>query len=68
MYALNSCISNIYTSFLCFIGPIFIVDQLNEIRKATLSRVICDNGDHITHIQPESLKLPMSYVIRMTSR
>ncbi|GAU93878.1 hypothetical protein RvY_05745 [Ramazzottius varieornatus] len=32
--------------------------QLEEIRKITLSRLICDNGDNITTIQPRGFLLP----------
>ncbi|KAI5643980.1 peroxidase domain-containing protein [Phthorimaea operculella] len=28
-------------------------EQLREIRKASISRFMCDNGDTVTHIQPE---------------
>ncbi|XP_012238866.1 peroxidase isoform X2 [Bombus impatiens] len=29
----------------------FTIEQLNEIRKASISRLFCDNGDHITSMQ-----------------
>ncbi|XP_031834050.1 peroxidase isoform X2 [Nomia melanderi] len=29
----------------------FTIEQLNEIRKASISRLFCDNGDHITEMQ-----------------
>ena len=32
----------------------FTTDQRNQIEATTLSRVICDNGDDITTIQPDS--------------
>ncbi|KAI5643978.1 peroxidase domain-containing protein [Phthorimaea operculella] len=32
----------------------FTFEQLHEIRKASMSRVMCDNGDTVTHIQPVS--------------
>lgn len=29
----------------------FTIEQLNEIRKSSISRLFCDNGDQITHMQ-----------------
>ncbi|XP_076249347.1 peroxidase [Calliopsis andreniformis] len=29
----------------------FTLEQLNEIRKSSFARLLCDNGDHITHMQ-----------------
>ncbi|XP_047099678.1 peroxidase-like [Schistocerca piceifrons] len=34
----------------------FSEDQLNEIKKVTMSRIICDNSDNITRIQTNSFK------------
>lgn len=39
--------------FLNFLG---ISDQLNEIRKTTLARVLCDNGDAMDAIQQLSMQ------------
>ena len=33
----------------------FTIDQLNEIRKSTMARILCDNTD-IGEIQPEAFK------------
>ena len=33
---------------------VFTPEQLNEIKKASLSRVICDNGDNIREVQPNA--------------
>ncbi|XP_049944066.1 peroxidase-like [Schistocerca serialis cubense] len=38
----------------------FTQDQINEIKKATMSRLLCDNADNITRIQPNSFKLVSS--------
>ncbi|XP_066995307.2 peroxidase isoform X2 [Anabrus simplex] len=35
----------------------FTLDQLNEIRKSSLSRVMCDNGDSIKAMQPRAFEL-----------
>ena len=35
------------------------VDQLNEIRKVSLARVLCNNGDSITSIQPNVFMVPI---------
>ncbi|XP_029047314.2 peroxidase [Osmia bicornis bicornis] len=34
----------------------FTIEQLNEIRKASISRLFCDNGDHITKMQPRGFE------------
>lgn len=38
----------------------FTPDQLQEIRKTSLARIICDNADTIRSIQPQVMKLPGS--------
>lgn len=39
--------SNVFTRF--------TPEQLAEIRKVTLSKIICTNSDQITHIQKQSM-------------
>ncbi|XP_026670938.1 peroxidase-like [Ceratina calcarata] len=34
----------------------FTIEQLNEIRKASISRLFCDNGDYITSMQPRGFE------------
>ncbi|XP_049768895.1 peroxidase-like [Schistocerca cancellata] len=34
----------------------FTSDQINEIKKATISRIVCDNSDHVTRIPHNSFK------------
>ncbi|XP_066998019.2 peroxidase [Anabrus simplex] len=34
----------------------FTEAQLTEIRKASLSKLLCDNGDNISHMQPNSFR------------
>ncbi|XP_076294516.1 peroxidase [Lasioglossum baleicum] len=34
----------------------FTIEQLNEIRKASISRLFCDNGDHIKKMQPRGFE------------
>ncbi|KAF5283070.1 hypothetical protein FQR65_LT14087 [Abscondita terminalis] len=34
------------------IGPGFTLKQLNEIRKASMAKLLCDNGHNITTVQP----------------
>lgn len=35
-----------------------VAEQLNEIRRVKLSRVICDNSDHIDSVQVYVMVLP----------
>ncbi|KAL1132705.1 hypothetical protein AAG570_010657, partial [Ranatra chinensis] len=35
----------------------FLPEQLNEIRKASISRLLCDNGDNIQSMQPEGFRV-----------
>uniref|UniRef100_A0A146M0F8 Peroxidase n=1 Tax=Lygus hesperus TaxID=30085 RepID=A0A146M0F8_LYGHE len=35
----------------------FTPEQLREIRKSTVSRLFCDNGDHIQYMQPEGFRV-----------
>jgi len=37
-------------------------EQLAEIRKVTLAKVICVNGDNISKIQPNVMQLPFRQV------
>uniref|UniRef100_A0A914R0A8 Uncharacterized protein n=1 Tax=Parascaris equorum TaxID=6256 RepID=A0A914R0A8_PAREQ len=37
---------------------IFTREQLNELKKVTLSRVICNNGDHFELISEDAFLLP----------
>lgn len=36
---------------------IFTRAQLAEIRRSSLARIICDNGDRITHVPREAFRL-----------
>merc|ERR1712066_116521 len=38
----------------------FTLGQLDEIRKTSLARIICDNTDELDSIQPLALKMPTS--------
>ena len=42
----------------------FKPDQLAQIRLATLGRVLCDNGDHISDITKVTLLFPLTVIIR----
>ncbi|VDM34337.1 unnamed protein product [Toxocara canis] len=37
---------------------IFTPDQVKELKKSTLSRVICNNGDHFELISEDAFLLP----------
>jgi len=39
-----------------------LTDQLAEIRKFKYSKLLCDNTDHISHIQPDVFFHPLSVV------
>ena len=39
-------------------GTAFRPEQLHQIRKASLARLFCDNGDDIEQMQPDALELP----------
>merc|ERR1711915_670087 len=36
----------------------FTLPQLNEVRKTSMARIICDNTDEIDRIQPLAFKMP----------
>ena len=36
----------------------FSLEQLDQIRRVTFSRLVCDNGDDIREIQPLAFLLP----------
>ena len=38
----------------------FTLTQLDEIRKTSMARIICDNTDDIDRIQPLAFKMPTS--------
>merc|ERR1711973_464909 len=45
----------------------FSLPQLNEVRKTSMARLICDNTDEIDSIQPLAFKLPTSKANAMRS-
>jgi len=45
----------------------FSQTQLNEVRKTSMARIICDNTDEIDSIQPLAFKLPTSKANAMRS-
>jgi len=38
----------------------FSLPQLNEVRKTSMARIICDNTDEVDSIQPLAFKMPTS--------
>lgn len=43
------------------IARFIVLEQLNEIKKVKLSRILCDNSDNIITIQPNALEQPSQY-------
>lgn len=37
-----------------------VAEQLAEIRNVTLARIFCDNGNHITQMQPNVFRTPQA--------
>ena len=50
--------------FQLFFNWLLVSDQLAEIRKFTLARLICDNLDHVNAIQPFVLLQPLSVALK----
>ena len=45
----------------------FSVNQLQEIRKVTMARVLCDNTEDISEMQPQVFKIMGTHKNKMTS-
>ena len=43
----------------------FTLEQLQEIRKMTMSRLLCDNTDHVETVQVHAFVLPDKKVVDM---
>ena len=57
-------ISDIISIIYLIISTFKWKDQLAEVEKSTLSRIICDNSDGtISSIQPNAFKIPLGYWI-----
>lgn len=39
----------------------FTREQLAEIRKASMARIFCDNGNHVTSMQPKAFWRPSTH-------
>jgi peroxidase len=42
---------------------VFTASQLEEVKKSSLARVICDNGDHITEVPGDAFLLPKNGLV-----
>jgi len=49
-------------NFVCFCWSVTSTEQLAEIRKVALAKVICNNADNISKIQPSVMQLPFRQV------
>ncbi|XP_011505664.1 PREDICTED: peroxidasin-like protein [Ceratosolen solmsi marchali] len=43
----------------------FTPEQLQEIRKTTMARILCDNGDRLKHVQPRAFILKDKFLNNM---
>ena len=39
-----------------------VTGQLGAIRRTSLAKILCENGDNLEHIQPRVMLLPLSEV------
>ncbi|XP_011298837.1 peroxidasin [Fopius arisanus] len=44
----------------------FTINQLNEIRRSTMAKILCDNGDRLKKVQPRAFLLKDPFLNEMT--